>query len=239
MRRILQFFGLADNAFSIWTFLKGAGWLSAFAIPAWAARAGGFMSQYAPFSWIAAGIVCFFLIMAALWLRSKAMDAAQLTRLRQRVSDEGGTANPLEKTFTNKRIRIADLAPPIGGFIEGKQFVDCELIGPANLMFQNCTFQRNGGQAVDGIVLDDNAYPHNGFGFRDCGFANCRFYLVTFMVPRPLLDDFMRWSWTGMNWISNSPETNKIDAEPQKKEVESPQGRIVEALMRRQKADDR
>src|SRR5262249_41363838 len=55
------------------------------------------------------------------------------------------TINPLDKEFNRIRIKWSDLVHPITNRIKNKTFVDCELIGPANIGpmssdFSDCHF---------------------------------------------------------------------------------------------------
>jgi hypothetical protein len=134
-----------------------------------------------------------------------AREKMQQVRFRNTVF---GTShlNPLDTLFTTKRVRIADLSPPIGAIIEGKTFVDCDIMGPANVMFDGCHFHGNTGDVVDAIIIKPGMIPRNGFGFRNCIFRGCRFYLVTFMVPEPEYDSFKPPAHGGLNWITERPD---------------------------------
>jgi hypothetical protein len=173
-------------------------------VTGWATSAMGLFQQAAPASWVYAALAGWVLTIASLALLAYARGRTQLTRFRQDVFDHT-RINPLAAHFTNERIRMVDLAPPVGAMIRGKAFIDCEIIGPANVMFDNCNFQQNSGEIVDAIVIKPGLLPKNGFGFQNCTFQRCRFYLVTFMVPEPNLSSFMAWNWTGLNWITELP----------------------------------
>lgn len=131
----MQLLGFTDDTLTLWSIIKGAGILSAFAIPAWAAWVANFMAGYAPLSWVSVGIVGFLMVSIGRLSWAKSGQMIQTAKFRQRISDGGGIVNPLEKTFTNKRIRVADLSPPIGAIIHHKTFVDCEIIGPCKYYF--------------------------------------------------------------------------------------------------------
>ena len=177
-----------------------------FTLPAWAVKAAEILPRYAPFSWVAAGFVGLMIwgLFLALYGFGKSRIAG--ARLQNKLTS-GTLINPLDSIFERKRIYIAGLCPPVGGIIRDKTFVDCDLIGPANLMFgDGCSFDRNAGEVVDAICLKNGNSPRNGFGFEGCSFTRCSFYFVTFMVAETAWDDFKRHNWHGLNWITDVPQ---------------------------------
>lgn len=174
------------------------------ALVGWATWFAGLFQQYAPASWVIAavlGALCGVLIML---LATIARERLQLIRFREQVFT-ASQINPLDPMFTGRRLRLVDLAPPVGPFIDQKTFTDCEIIGPANVMFAGCHFVGSGGNIVDGIVIKPGFLPSNGFGFRGCTFTRCRFYLMTFMVPEPEFQLFQT-THPGLNWITDTPD---------------------------------
>lgn len=173
------------------------------AVMGWATWFTGLFNQYAPASWIFAAVAGALIGATTMFLASVARERTQLVRFRNGVFNSV-QINPLDSLFTAKRIKLVDLAPPVGAFIDNKTFIDCDLIGPANLVFADCTFQQNSGEVVDAIIVKPGMFPRNGFGFRGCTFQRCRFYLTTFMVSE---DDFELFERThrGLNWITEKP----------------------------------
>lgn len=196
--RLLSFF---TNAYVVWGML-GAGSGS---VTAWAAYATQIFDQYAPFSWVLAGFIGPLIVFVIYALFSYAKVRMQLVRIRSMIS-ESDFINPLDKTFESRRIHIVVMAPPIAGPIKDKIFVDCDIVGPANAFFFNCTFHNNSGEALDAVIVKDQKIPKNVFAFLNCSFANCRFYAVTFMVPEKFYNDFQRHGWINLNWITDIPE---------------------------------
>lgn len=181
------------------------GAIVSFGIPAWAAQAAHLFPQYSPFSWVAAGFAGLAVCALAYALYGYARGRIAVAKFQLRVQSVTAV-NPLDSTFERRRIAIGSLSPPIGGLISDKTFVDCDLVGPANVIMLNCTFDRNSGNGVDAIIIKDWSRPTNGFGFTGCSFTRCRFYLVTFMVPGEYLADFTKYNWTGLNWITEVPQ---------------------------------
>ena len=175
------------------------------AVVGWATWFTGIFQQHAPASWIYATVIGALIgaLIAALLAYSR--EKMQQVRFRNTVFS-GTYLNPLDTLFTTKRVRIADLSPPIGAIIEGKTFVDCEIMGPANVVFEGCHFHGNSGEVVDAIIIKPGMIPRNGFGFQNCIFRGCRFYLVTFMAPEPEYENFRPPAHAGLNWITERPD---------------------------------
>src|SRR5258708_33851551 len=100
----------------------------------------------------------------------------QQVRFRNTVFS-GTYLNPIDALITTKRVRIADLSPPIGAIIEGKTFVDCEIMWPGNVVFEGCHFHGNSGEVVDAIIIKPGMIPRNGFCFQNSISDGGRFYL--------------------------------------------------------------
>lgn len=184
--------------------------MASFGIPAWAAWTANIFQQYSPFSWVAAGFCGLFIVTLSFALFVWARNKLQIVGLRTRILDTS-QINPLDKTFENKRINIRDLAPPIGGLIENKVFVDCDILGPASVIFLGCTLNGNSVVQVDGLIVRDAKPPTNGFGFKNCTFSGCRFYAVTFMILEEQFHVFAPNVWPGINWITDTPDPTLFD----------------------------
>jgi hypothetical protein len=187
--------------------------LMKYAIPAsfagvaagWATWVAGVLQQYAPASWMFAAILgglCGALIMALL---AYAIEKWQAIRFRN-MAFNASRINPLDALFESQRLRIHDLSPPYGAIIENKNFIDCDILGPANVVFENCHFSSNQGEIVDALIIKPGMQPKNGFGFRNCMFRGCRFYYVTFMIPEPEYGSFCSPNHYGLNWITEIPD---------------------------------
>jgi hypothetical protein len=204
LRTIQRFINNLSAHFTIWQVLYGSGIVSVGALTAWAAAATEWIAAYGPIGWWGAGIIGALLAILGFWLIARTRMLFQLVRFRNRVL-ESSTINPLETVFRNQRIFLRDLTPPIGGVVSGKTFIGCQLIGPANLIFENCHMAGNGGDGIDGIIITKEARPTNGLGFSGCTFQQCQFYLVTFMVPEVIYRLYRLYNWEGVNLITAEP----------------------------------
>jgi hypothetical protein len=182
------------------------------ALVGWATWVAGLFQQYAPASWVIAGILGALVGALIMLVAAFARERIQMVKFRNWVFS-AHQINPLDAMFNSRRIRLVDLAPPIGPFITGKTFIDCEIIGPANIMFSSCHFQQCGGEVVDGIVIKAPFQPSNGFGFKNCTFTRCKFYLLTFMITEADFQFFYE-NHGGLNWITERPNEPPLPIGP-------------------------
>jgi hypothetical protein len=184
--------------------LHGVGLVGSFSLPAWATWAAGIFSQYAPLSWVVAGFlgVGLGVLFRLIWhwagqmkVRAK-YDALQL--------EKGSLITPLDLTFERKRILVNDFVLPSHPFIDGKTFIDCDIVGPA------CIYFSSNNQAnpirppkVDAVWLEPGAKFNNGFIFTNCIFRNCSFQRITIFAS---VENFHAWKdLDSVNWISIPP----------------------------------
>lgn len=175
--------------------------VSSFALPAWAVGATHAFAQYSPASWVIAGF-CGMLFAAVIyaiiawsrvkWVRSK-YDARMLPR--------SGPIDPMSATFERVRIYLSDFALPSHPLVEDKTFIDCEIIGPANVLVlyaNNVTEQR--APSCDAVLLKEDANPMNGYIFRSCTFRRCSFQRITLFFQPHEFDNVNSLEW--LNWIT-------------------------------------
>lgn len=185
--------------------VKGFIAVSAVAIPAWAAKAANILSAYAPFSWVAIGIGSAAVLAGAYalwgWGRQRHRRASYDKRMLQR----GGYVDPLEKTFERKRIYLNEFVLPSHPLVEDKTFIDCEIIGPANVLLE---LGNNIDQVrypfCDTVLMHEEARPNNGYIFRNCTFRGCSLQRITFLVPVVQYQMTRGVNW--LNWITPHPD---------------------------------
>jgi len=136
-------------------------------ITGWLSGGVEWISQFGWFGWwisFLIGTLLSALCLAALaWMWSLWSN----TRARRKWSQQTDQINPLDPEFTRRRIKLIDLANPLSRRIVRKKFIDCELMGPANLVvigassfnavaFQNCDIVvlREDGQIANVIGLE-------------------------------------------------------------------------------------
>lgn len=194
---------------AIWGFIFPA---TSFALPAWAARAAGMFSTYAPLSWVLAGFVGLFVYAASVALFGYGRSRAVRSRYDASFLASTGGVDPMSRVFESKRIFLNDFVLPSNPVVVGKTFVDCEIVGPANVFLErgNSVDDVRPG-LVDAVALSGERPFYNGFLFRDCKFRGCTFHRVTlFLEPKEALNQKdLNW----LNWISAMPQLSAVAAE--------------------------
>lgn len=207
----------------IFTIAQGVLMASGFALPAWAASASDWMNAWGPISWVAAGFAGLAVTIGLMWAVAAWRRFRITSNILEVTTRQGHAVNPLDDMFYRKRMYIAALTNPVRGEIRDKTFIECDLVGPANLIvFPDCTFHANGGELVDGLLFTRST-ARAGFNIHNCTFRNCRFYNVTFLVPAVQYELFQRHGWNGLNWLTYhpyDPQGVEIEAEPNK-EIDS------------------
>jgi hypothetical protein len=196
-----------ESRWSLWA--HGATLMASFSLPAWATWMADVFSQYAPLSWVVAGFcgVLAWAIIRLIW------NWAYRIRIRAaydaRFIEHGGNFNPLDSTFERRRIYVNDFVLPSHPFIDGKTFIDCDIIGPANIYFAS------GNQAnpirlpiIDAVCLEPTVKFGNGFIFTNCIFRNCSFQRITAFVS---VETYLHWKdSTSINWIGIPPSPEHV-----------------------------
>lgn len=183
-----KLFGWAERFGNIWSFVSGLGVISMGALAAWAAWAADLLAQYAPFSWVAAGILGGLAVATAMLavsaFRLKWAQASATNKWKEATAG----INPLEDTFRSQRINILDLVSPMKPEIKNKTFIDCELVGPINLAM-SATRPGSGGfngtafSACDWVIVRNDALLLNAVMLLDCNFLRGTVFKATFYIP--------------------------------------------------------
>jgi hypothetical protein len=182
------------------------GWAMSFALPAWAAWTMEQFRAWAPMSWIAAGFSGAFIAAVGYAAFAKARFWFVNARVLDQFYKDDDRVNPLEDTFRNRRINLADLVSPIEPIVRNKTFIDCEIIGPGNAAL-NAT--RPGSGSFNGITfvhcdackVKNDAFTANGVMFEDCTFLRGKIFRITFFIPEGSYQHF-KASMPGMNWLT-------------------------------------
>lgn len=207
--RVGRWFSIVESRWNLWNLIVGSGLVASFALPAWAAHASEIFKEYAPFSWVVAGFCG-----ALLWV-IVAFIYAWGSRIRVRavydakLLEKGSIINPLEMIFERKRISLDDFVLPSWTFIDGKTFVDCDLIGPANMYFLTLNMANPiRPPKVDAVWLAPSAKFNNGFIFNNCIFRNCSFQRITLFAS---VENYHLWKDNlNLNWIGITPTEDHL-----------------------------
>jgi len=178
--------------------------VASFVLPAWAISATTGFERFAPLSWVAAGFLGLLIASGSYALAAKAFARRIRTKYDARMLASGGAIDPLEKTFERKRIYLNEFCLPSHPFIEDKSFIDCEIIGPANMLFVAGNSIMQGKYPIcDAVYLSPNSVPNNVYLFKDCIFRGCNFSRVTYFVANEETEMFKDYNL--VRWITNSP----------------------------------
>jgi hypothetical protein len=174
--------------------------LATFVVPAWAFHAANLLSEYSPFSWVAAGLVGFFVsatgYASAMWGYGK----WTCSRYDSQMISKGRFVDPMQKAFEDKRIFLNEFCLPSHPLVEGKTFINCEIIGPANIVLQyGNSVQEQKPPECDAVVLDPTKPFYNALLFRNCTFRLCSFQRITFYVSADEYETTKHLAW--LNWI--------------------------------------
>ena len=135
-----------------------------------------------PIAWVAAGFGGFLCLVTSLWILGKFRDNWITSSIKRRFYEGAVRINPLESVFSHVRINIADLLPPLALRVNDKTFINCDIVGPAQIYLDRSLMSNSGGESVDAVIGRPGANSMNGIIFVNCVFRDCRFYRVTFLV---------------------------------------------------------
>ncbi|MGS4887503.1 hypothetical protein [Roseibium sp. MB-4] len=112
--------------------------------------------------------------------------------------------NPLDVVFTNKRINLNEMTRPLTNNVNGKTFVQCQIVGPVNVLLVASTHLAGPkGIACEAVYIDNTVWPSNVIQLIDCDFRDCEFFNVTFLVRDTDYEYFCNQLM--MNWITRNP----------------------------------
>ena len=187
---------------AFWSWLAPAG---SFVLPAWAAEATGVFAEYAPLSWVVAGFVGLFAYSICVAMYGFGASRVVKSKYDTKFLIETGGVDPMSRVFEDKRIFLNDFVLPSSPVVDGKTFVNCEIVGPANVFLAagNGIDEVKPG-LVDAVALSGENPFYNGFNFSNCRFRGCTFHRVTlfFTAEEVSLNKDLNW----LNWISPLPQ---------------------------------
>lgn len=176
--------------------------MSSFLVPAWAVHITEAFSRYSPASWVIAGFAGLTAAATSYWLFTAAYRTWVRTKYNARLYERSGFVDPMAKTFEDKRIYLSDFCLPSHPLIDNKTFINCEIIGPSNLVLEysnNVTEQKY--PICDAVLLKKGQMYYNATLVRTCTFRHCSFQRVTFLFPVDQYEQAKDVNW--LNWITD------------------------------------
>lgn len=187
--------------------------------------------QYSPFSWVVAGFAGLLTLALYHFVLGYGRSLKVRAKIDARLLGSSPGVDPLAKVFEGKRTFLNDLILPSNPTVNGKTFVDCEIVGPANIFLQvgnaiNDVAYSN----IDGVVLDGVTPFNNGFIFRNCAFRGCTFHRVTLFFTPTEASANAHVEW--VNWITPMPAQQSL-ALDSPKEIEGPTSQKTKSTARK------
>jgi hypothetical protein len=203
MRKLIEFCKQLEWSWSLAGRIMTAA--ASFALPAWAVEASEAFARYSPLSWVVAGFAGVALAAAIYLVFQIARRLAIRSRFDARAIDKGTYVNPLDQTFENKRIFLHDFALPSHPIISGKTFINCIIIGPANIFLEFGNSVNLPQYPVsDAVYLPRDKQFYNGFVFRNCMFRGCSFQRITMIWGHQDYENIKANAF--LRWISLTPD---------------------------------
>jgi membrane protein implicated in regulation of membrane protease activity len=208
LKKINVFFSYLSDHVSLLVLVVGS---SAFAVAwGWAASAAEWLTDYGALAWVvAASLGAAFFILLALGY-AKAREKITRTSIERRFFQQPDRVNPLQPEFRHQRIRLADFVSPIEPVIRGKSFTECEIIGPANIVF-NSTGPGRGVMlhcelsSTCGILVREGAPAINAIQLVDCNLQRCKLHQVTLLIPEGAYE-WAQQQFAGITWLTPEPQ---------------------------------
>jgi hypothetical protein len=178
---------------SLYQILSGGGILSTALITGWIASAQDWVNQYGALGWwiaaltgaLAATLIC----VGIASLRYFMARASAVRTWSERVTD----INPLDSQFNRRRIHLQSIVDPIGSRIIGKQFVNCELVGPANIFISpNSRLMGATFIQCDVVIAKDGAFAYNVIALENSEILNCTLWRCALFVTSDAVPHFQR-----------------------------------------------
>jgi hypothetical protein len=207
--RISKLLSGLESRWSLANLLWGVGLVTFTAAPAWAVSTMSIFAEYAPLSWVVAGFTGFIGFAIGTALLGYGRSLSVRSRYDAKFMQETGGVDPLAKVFEGKRIFLNDFVLPSNPTVDGKNFVDCEIVGPANIFLAGNNGINDVRPAlVDAVALSGERDFYNGFTFQNCSFRNCTFHRVTLFFKPDEVSQIQHLKW--LNWITPLPQQDLL-----------------------------
>ena len=176
--RIGRLLNTAESRLALYQALSGGGGVAGMTgLYAYAVHATGWLNSYGVIAWVVVmsigalvglGIVCLIFAARGLAARSNAIRHQALIPM---------SVNPLETRFEKQRVRLLDFSNPITPVITGKEFIDCEIVGPGVfLLWHNTTITDSRFNNCDCLKITTSATSFSGLAFQNSLFLRCTFH---------------------------------------------------------------
>lgn len=188
-------------------FIAGGGMTYLAAITDW-------MAAWGPLGVGAVGLTSVLATWLTLAGAARMRASAQLRRAQasavEKWKDQVDTVNPMAPEFHTKRLRVAEIAHPLDGSISDKRLIDCELIGPANLVMRDVDIKGVAFHRCDTAVVKTKTPINNAVGLQRVTMIGGAIWNCTLLIPPQMVKTFAEMgatfiTQTGAPEIDNPP----------------------------------
>jgi hypothetical protein len=158
-------------------------------LAAYLSRGVAAINAYGPFGWLMAGLVAFLLSAVAIYAAALAFDRFSAALARRKWARDVDSVNPLDVEFNRKRLKLEDLVHPASGRIVRKRFVECQLLGPANIIMMGQGFMNGTGFVNCDIVIHrDPVFIYNAIVLQDVEVIGGEIIKCTVYITQEMFD---------------------------------------------------
>lgn len=159
------------------------------------------LKAYAPLSWVISGLFGALAFSFFYWLWSVARFNIAKQNLTNKYLEQVPIVNPLLDTFTSQRIDLRAFHNPYDQYLRGKNFTDCELMGPIVLYpGDRSIIANNEIFRCDFVKVRAGSRVKNAIAIQDVSITRCKIYEVTFLVTPDMVAAFDQTP--GIHWIT-------------------------------------
>jgi membrane protein implicated in regulation of membrane protease activity len=194
-----------QTSITIWGLIAGSAMTSTVFV--WVARATAWLDAWGPIAWLAAGAIgvlaflCFAIVCVAL------SQAIFLARYQRRLYKRPDAIDTMQTQYHGKRIVLETLFPPFPGYLEGRTFENCDIIGPLNIIPLGTSIAKSNYVSTDYILVTPEALNagriYNARIIKDSRFIDCRFYNISILISDLAYNVYNNSG--GCNWITHPP----------------------------------
>ncbi len=195
-----RWFNRASNAVTFWTVVPSGilGVLSAYF-----ASGTEWINQFGAWGWLTAGIAAFLASSIAFGVIARTKLWRVEAKRAALLAGDSSPFDPMAPTYENKRLYLRDLAPAGRRFVQGRTFLNCEIVGPGTIvLFIRSSEHKPWPSMSESHMIDSDvvqvapdAVSALAVGFPDCNFHGCKFFHMTLLF-------YDRKETTDWNWIT-------------------------------------
>ena len=185
MGKITAYVGKAVSRLSelvtFWTIVPSS---TVAGVTAYLSTSVSWIAAYGAFGWFSTGLLAFLVSSVSFAVISRTKLWRLESKRQAMLLGAGSAFDPMARVYENKRLYLRDLAPLGRDHVNNKKFINCEIIGPGNivvcLMAPGDThypqFTKNVYYDVDFIQIELGKVTRNAIYFHGCDFDGCKFY---------------------------------------------------------------